>query len=546
MFSSKLFDSRIQSQNVSAKEKWLGYLVGPMGAVLLNAVLASYLNVYYTDVLDLSGVWGGMFLMAFPLVSKIIDSITNVIMGYIIDRTRSRQGKARPWLLISAPLLSITGILLFIVPSASQNVQIIWILISYNLFYSIAFTIYNMSHSLMVPLSTRNTKQRGVLSVFNNIATIMVSGIIVALLFPMLIMPMIGVNGQAWLLLMSLLSILAFPLVIVEYYFTKERITEETVGRQEARIPYRQQIRSVIKNRYWWLILTYMLLFTFTSLVKNTSLIYYCNYVLGSYNDGITQTMISVIGGLPMGLGLFIVWPLTKRFGKRNTTLVGFAIAVVGGIICWMNPTNMTMVLIGQFIKNMGTIPASYVFPALFADVLDHVEYKNGFRCDGFSASMNSVITTLCAGLALGVFNLMLGSTGEYMAPVFDAVTGVTTGFAQSQAVQNVFIFGFVGLDVIVYVLLVILLAFLGVEKMMPQVHLAIRERQKAACEASGEAWIDPDELARLEDARMNEQAEAARINDLKTKCEKKGLDYAEEEAKYQQKIAKKTKKKEN
>lgn len=93
MLSSKLFDSRIHSQNVTGKEKWLGYLLGPCGALLLNAVLATYLNVYYTDVLKLTTVWGGAFLVVFPLVSKIIDAITNVIMGYIIDRTK--QSKAR-------------------------------------------------------------------------------------------------------------------------------------------------------------------------------------------------------------------------------------------------------------------------------------------------------------------------------------------------------------------------------------------------------------------------------------------------------------------
>ena len=181
----KFFDSRVTSAKVTNSEKWLGYLIGPAGALLLNAVLATYLNVYYTDVLNLTGIWGGMFLMAFPIVSKVIDAITNVIMGYMIDRTRTKQGKARPWLLLSAPMVAISGILLFTVPNSSETVQVIWVILSYNLFYSISYTIYNMSHNLMVPLSTRNTTERGGLSVFNQIASIMMSGILVALIFPM-------------------------------------------------------------------------------------------------------------------------------------------------------------------------------------------------------------------------------------------------------------------------------------------------------------------------------------------------------------------------
>lgn len=105
-WTSKALNSRVKSDNVRASEKWLGYLLGPAGALLLNAVLATYLNVYYTDVLKLTTVWGGAFLVIFPIVSKVIDAITNIAMGYLIDRTHTKQGKARPWLLLSAPLLA--------------------------------------------------------------------------------------------------------------------------------------------------------------------------------------------------------------------------------------------------------------------------------------------------------------------------------------------------------------------------------------------------------------------------------------------------------
>ena len=88
--------SRVRSADVGPAEKWLGYLLGPAGALLLNAVLATYFNVYYTDILKLTNVWGGAFLVVFPIVSKIIDAITNVVMGYVIDRTHTKEGKARP------------------------------------------------------------------------------------------------------------------------------------------------------------------------------------------------------------------------------------------------------------------------------------------------------------------------------------------------------------------------------------------------------------------------------------------------------------------
>ena len=474
----KSFDSRITRNEVTAKERWLGYLAGPCGVLLLNAVLASYLNVYYTDVLNLTGVWGGMFLMVFPILSKIIDAGTNVFMGYVIDRTRTRQGKARPWLLISAPLVTVTGILLFTVPRGSETVQVIWVMLSFNLYYSVAATIYNMSHGLMVPLSTRNTKERGGLSVFNNVASVMVSGIIVALIFPMLILPRIGVNQAAWIRLMSVLAILALPLTFVEYFFTRERITEETEELEEKQeVSMASQIKTLLGDRFWVVIVVYFFIYTMGSNLKNISLVYYCNYVLGSYNDGITQTMVSVIGGVPMGIGIFAVWPLAKRFGKRNVTLAGFLIYALGGIVCMLNPTNMTVVLIGQFIKNIGGLPCAYVFSALFADVLDHIEWKAGYRCDGVSMSLNSIILTVCTGISTGVFNILLTRSG-YIAPVFDAVSGVTTASVQSGAVKGAITFCFLGFEIITGFVCAGLLAFEGVEKVIDKEQAEIRERK--------------------------------------------------------------------
>lgn len=467
-------NSRITSENVQRKEKWLGYLAGPVGALLLNAVLASYLNVYYTDVLKLTHVWGGAFLAVFPVISKIVDAITNVIMGQIIERTRSKHGKARPWLLISAPLMAVTGILLFTVPKSSETVQVIWIMVSYNLFYSFAYTIYNMSHTLMVPLSTRDITQRGVLSVFNNIAAIMVSGIIVALIFPMLVLPALGVDQSKWIKVMSVISILAFPLTVIEYYFTKERVTEESADIDKQAASVKEQLKAVLTDKFWVVIILYYFIYTFGVNLKNISLIYYSNYVLGTYNDGITQTMLNVIGGIPMGIGIFAVWPLAKRFGKRNVTMAGFVLYAIGGIICLINPRNMTIVLTGQFIKNMGGLPSAYIFLALFADVLDHMEWKAGFRVDGLSASVNTIIITICYGFSSGLFNILLAKAG-YVAP--ELIDGKTIAAVQSPAVQNAIIFSFLGLEVITSVILIILLSFLTVEKVIEKEQAEIKAR---------------------------------------------------------------------
>ena len=95
VLSQRFFNSKIRSQNVGGKERWLGYMIGPCGSLLFSAVMGTYLNVYYTDVLNLGTVWGGMFLVIFPIISKIIDAITNVIMGWGISSTVRTPDRAR-------------------------------------------------------------------------------------------------------------------------------------------------------------------------------------------------------------------------------------------------------------------------------------------------------------------------------------------------------------------------------------------------------------------------------------------------------------------
>ena len=327
----------------------------------------------------------------------------------------------------------------------------------------------------MVPLSIRDSKQRGSLSVMNQIAQVMMSGILVALVFPMIIMPIIGADKGKWITLMSVLSIIVFPLTLLEYFFTKERVTlENQQSNEKNTVPFKKQIRAIFTDKYMLLIYFYFLIYTMGSSIRNISLVYFCNYVLGSYNDGFTQTMISVIGGLPMGIGIFAVWPLARRFGKRNVTLAGFILYAAGGMICWMHPTNMTIMLIGQLIKNIGGLPCSYVFMALFADVLDHMEWKTGFRSDGLAMSVYNIIAIAMAGVCTGLFNGLLARNG-YVAP--ELVNGVTVAAIQNEAVKNVITFGYVGLEVITAVILVVLLSFLNVEKDIDKKQEEIRER---------------------------------------------------------------------
>ena len=213
------------------------------------------------------------------------------------------------------------------------------------------------------------------------------------------------------------------------------------------------------------------------------------------------------IGGVPMGIGIFAVWPLAKKFGKRNVTMVGFLLYALGSLICWMFPTSLVIVLVGQFIKNIGGLPCAYVFMALFADCLDHLEWRKNVRMDGAAMSIYNIIAVAMVGIMTGVFNWMLAGAG-YAAPITagsvaeastwlaangqtaqvaleslkPAADGVlTVALQQPDSVNWVISFAFVGLEVFTGIILAVILWFINVEKNIAREQEEIKARKGAS-----------------------------------------------------------------
>ncbi|MCM1541890.1 MAG: MFS transporter [Blautia sp.] len=535
-------DSRIKSANTKKSEAWLGYFGGPCLVYMAYfAIAGTYLTQFYTDVLGVAGI----FMTLMPVFSKVVDAVTNIIMGRIIDRTRTKQGKARPWILVSGFAMTLAGILLYTVPRASRTVQLVWIVVSYNLFFAFAFTIYNMAHALMVPLSTRNTKQRDTLALLTSTGTAMIPGVLVTIILPVIINA-IGVGAEAqgtWITVMSCLSCLAIPATLLEYYFTKERVTEDSMnaaGDKDGEvISFGKQLKACLKDPYWIIIMGFFLLYQIFNFLSTNSMIYYCNWVLGnSVQSGTAnQVLVNMIGQAPLGIGLVLLWPLVRKFGKRRVMMFGFGIAAIGSLVVLLFPSNMGAVLGGLVIKSFGALP-TYVTSAMLAEALDHIEWKNGYRADGFSASVQSIIITVSGGIGQ---SLILGgiSLFGYIAP-----SSNTEVITQPAAMQNFFTWCFVGIPMIGYAIGSLLMLRFDVETKMPQIAADITARHKAEAEARGETYLSPEEKAAIEQKEQERISEEKRIEELKAKCAKKGLNFEAEEAKYQEKLAAKAAKK--
>lgn len=540
------FDTRITSANVGLKEAIFGYILGPLFGLMSSGMLAGNMLKYW-EALGLNA----SFTTALPLISIVFIVIGNLVVGQIIDKTKSRHGKARPYILISAVLISIASILFFAVPAGGdQALMCVWVAIAYNIYYAIAYPLYFTSNSSMIALSTRNGKHRGLLSSVSNLAlTGAAAGGPIIL---NVLLDLFGAQPSTYLFSIIAIGALSFLFVGLQYFYTRERVTEENfkLGIEEKKIPTSQQLKAVFKDKYWWMVIAFYVVFQICGMVQNTSLVYYNDYIFApEYGNGFTYSILQIVPGIVLGAGVIFSWPLANKIGKKNAICIGLVVSAIGCAIALFASLGKTPVayspnwwiqLIGIIVIRLGAGPANYVMLALFADVLDHNEAKHGFRSDGFSMSIFSIIMAVSTSLAQGIISLVINSTGYTTVGLLDANgKAVESVYRANQAAAGDAIsWLFLGFMMVGYVICFAAIWMLKVEKHTEEDKKLILEHQKAEVLAAGKEWIEPEERLRLEQEQADKEAEEARIIESKAVCEKKGLNFEEVEAAYQAKLA--------
>ena len=229
----------------------------------------------------------------------------------------------------------------------------------------------------------------------------------------------------------------------------------------------------------------------------------------------LTMSALGIIGAVPMALAGVIAWPLLKKFNKQQVVGGAMVVAFVGGIIQGLLKSNPIFIIIGFLFKQLGRGVVCLFIMSMISDVNDHDEAVNGFRCAALTMSLYSAFRIIAQPIGQGMF--MAVSQAKTYLPGIE--------------------FSFIWVDTIIYAVSFILLLFFGVEKGLKADQEAIVERQKAEAAAAGIEWIEPAERLRLEQEKADQEAEENRIKELKERCEKKGLNFEEEEAKYQAKL---------
>ena len=481
-WNTPLTSSLIKGKDVKLPEMLLGYFIGPVGGLLSSGIFTSILNTYFTDVLKLDLT----FLTTLQLVSTILIVIANLVVGQLIERTRVLAGKARPWILLSALTLSVASVLMFIVPFEGV-MKMVWIAIAYNLYYSVAYPIYNTANSTLVAVSTRNSDQRGQLASFTNIAGLAAMGA-GSMVFPILVSFALKENQALWFVAMLAVGILTALTVFLQYKFSRERVTEELMesGEEEQEedkpkaASMGTQFKAVASEKWWWVVMIFYMIFQFSGAIKNGSMSYFCRWVLdnsamGADAWGTYQSILAIMGAIPMAVAMLFVNPLCQKFGKRTTVSAFLVLGVIGGVIAGMGGSNIVPVAVGVALKCLGSSPACYMILAMLADVIDHIEWKTGLRTDGLTMSIYSSLMVAASPVMNAVFSAILNAVG------YDQNLVVGTGM-QSALAQTGISVSYIWIETVAYaVCAVLLFLFFHVENNLKAEQAEIEKRNKAA-----------------------------------------------------------------
>lgn len=539
LFEKDFMNSKATTNSVSTKEWVLGHLVGPLGLIFVVNTIAALVEKFFTqqtgamygaqDVAMIQQM-GGVYEIVMT-AAKVLAVGMGLLNGWLIQHTESRQGRMRPWHLIFGFVSIIIGCLIFLFPGNTLG-EAYWYYFFFLLicYHTVGSCYFYLFRDTICSLTTRDPKEKTHIQFIRKMSWTLLSGIVIGMVFNMVVLPLwLEKYIMGYPILMVTMSIIAIPLLLLEYFYTRERITEDVAVEHdrldEQKIPLRDQMKALLSNKYFVILI---IIATVSGIVDNFKggnvQYFYIKFMLGGAENPLMYTIYQVVTGVPLGIGAFAIYPLAKKVGIKNLTVGGYALVLIGSIMGWMFPDQMIPAMVGGFLRNVGWLPNAYIFATLLCFAYDSVEYRSHMRLEGM---MGVAVITALQALIYAPF------AGGFESTILRLGFVDVEGVIPSVEVTNFMTLSFYLFDAILAAVVVILLPFVDVEKKLPEINAELLRRKKEAVLARGEEWIDPEEQERLDAERADAQREANRIADLKAYCQKKGLDFDTENAKY-------------
>ena len=395
----------------------IGYGFGDMASSMFWKLFGAYLMIFYTDVFGLpAAVVGTMFL-----ITRIWDSAFDPIVGVVADRTHSRWGKFRPYLLWLAVPFGIIGILTFVTPDWSPTGKLIYAYVTYSLMMMI-YSAINVPYASLLGVMSPNPKERNTLSTYR--MTFAYIGSFIALLLFMPLVNFFSGNSKeladqqtGWTMAVVVIAILCIVLFFGCFAWTKERVKPI----KETQNPLKEDLKDLFKNKPWWILLGAGVAALVFNSIRDGATVYYFKYfvVEEDYATVSFFGMSFVLNGLYLALGqaaniigVIAAAPVSNRIGKRNTYMWAIILATVLSVIFyWFDKEDLIWMFVFQALIS---VCAGSIFPLLwsmYADCADYSELKTGNRATGLIFSSSSMsqkfgwaIGTAVTGWLLGFF----------------------------------------------------------------------------------------------------------------------------------------------
>lgn len=401
----------MNNEKISLREK-IGYGFGDAASSMFWKIFGMYSLFFYTDVFGITAAAAGTMF----LVARLWDSFFDVFVGIMSDRTKTRWGKYRPYLLWFAIPFAVMGVITFYTPDFGQTGKLVYAYITYSLMM-IVYSLINVPYASLLGSITSNPIERNSLSSYRMSFAFIGSFVTFMLLQPLVdfyakkfdggtivksVENTVSTSPIGWVLGVGTIGIVCVVLFLLCFSWTKERVTQiET----EENISVKQDLKNLFHNSPWWILIgTGLAALLFNAIRDSVAIYYFRDYVQADYRmvgTGWDMTTIYFLVGQAANLiGVMAAPAVSAKYGKKRTYMISILMAGILSTGFYFVPNNVMMILILQFFTS---IFAGYVLPLLwsmFADIVDHQELTTGRRATGLIFSSSSMSQKL--GWALG------------------------------------------------------------------------------------------------------------------------------------------------
>lgn len=441
---------------ISMREK-IAYGLGDTSCNIVVGLTTSLLTFFYTDYIGVSVQMIGLII----LISRFFDGGSDIVMGLIVDRTRSKYGKARPWVLWASIPYAIGCVLLFTVPPASDMVKAIYIFITYNFIQTVCYTALNLPYSSLAALMTRNQYERGSINAIR--MALSPFGRILATAVTLPLVKLLGNDQRAWIMAAAIYGAIALALLLFCFFNTKERV-QLAAEQADTKVPIGTSLKALLKNKYWALGLLLWAMLSVYMTLSGTSLSYYSKWILG---NSLLTSPLYLAEQIPCIVLTFFIPLALQKVSKRNLALAGAIICIIGQLGLMFNDHSFAFAMVSALCRGIGQAPLMGVVFSFIADSVEYGQYKTHLRLEGLIYSAASVGSKLGGGLMSAAFGWILGWAG------YDGLQAVQT-VATLRTISALFVWG----PVIVWGVTAVILLFHRLEKEYPAIMKELSERE--------------------------------------------------------------------